>query len=770
MPQVSNQEFLQAVFGDEWKAAHVTAFFDDPGNIDTDEARRKCWAGGSAGVKLKRMKPGQNQYFTISLFHLDENGDKRRRKQLFDACFVVVADDVAEKVPVEQAERLPVPSYKLLTSEGSEQWGWILEAAEPSADRVNNLLDGLVAQGLAPDGTDPGMKGVTRYVRLPGGSNTKAKRYVNGEPFKCQMLEWEPDRLFTLEQLAEAFNVDLDAPRNESEGAAAGNDSPIYKEHPIWHHVEVTGRNGDWTLINCPNVANHTDDDPTGAALMVRDDGSIAFKCHHGHCSGESGHAKMTGVKVAELLGVKDAIDVYIQEVARKGGQALAEALGKEVEAVEAEGGEVEIARDDDNFDLLRYIYLPDENKFYDILTTNRITPDALKSQYLRNMPGTRNNPSAPTHFHTNRNADLSIADGVAWLPMSMKKPRRSEIIIDFAGRRLVNSWRGAAVGLGVPGDVSPWLDHAEYLIPDEQERNAVLDYLAFMLQNPAEKPGFTILHRGGQGIGKDLFLKPVVYGLGPGNAGSAKVDQIVNGWGDYVAGRKFLIMEEVDKAQKRSVNNALKTILAPTATGAMTLNIKGKGVITQQDCVVTYMMTNKKNPLTLEKDDRRYLVVNSLVQKREPEYYRRIDLWYAEGGVERVFHYLLNRDISHFNAKVLPFEAAGTAELKDSGRYDYEIMISELVAENKAPFNLGVFTLSTLKNEMKHHDLHVVVSSLVEAVEDNGFVCLRGTKKIDGKVKNTPKFFVSAEVAGAQKLGAAAANFEFFERFKTGG
>ena len=86
-------------------------------------------------------------------------------------------------------------------------------------DRVDNLLDGLVSQGLAPDGTDPGMKGVTRYVRLPEGYNTKANNVdVNGNPFKCQMVEWEPCRKVSMEQLADAFDIDLDRVR----GGAAG--------------------------------------------------------------------------------------------------------------------------------------------------------------------------------------------------------------------------------------------------------------------------------------------------------------------------------------------------------------------------------------------------------------------------------------------------------------------------------------------------------------------------------------------------------------------
>ena len=136
MIQVSNKEFLSTIFGEEWEKSHVTAFAQDPEKIPADE----------------RMVA----------------------KALFDANFVIVVDDVKEKIPEANAALLPEPSYKMLSSEHSEQWGYILSDAEDNADKVNNLLEGLVKQGLAPDGKDPGMVGLTRYVRLPEGSNTKS--------------------------------------------------------------------------------------------------------------------------------------------------------------------------------------------------------------------------------------------------------------------------------------------------------------------------------------------------------------------------------------------------------------------------------------------------------------------------------------------------------------------------------------------------------------------------------------------------------------------
>jgi len=43
------------------------------------------------------------------------------------------------------------------------------------------------------------------------------------------------------------------------------------------------------------------------------------------------------------------------------------------------------------------------------------------------------------------------------------------------------NRWRNARPDVtGKGGDVTPWLEHCEKLIPDERERNHVLDLMAF--------------------------------------------------------------------------------------------------------------------------------------------------------------------------------------------------------------------------------------------------------------------------------------------------
>lgn len=299
MTTPNNAEFLNALFGVDAPFVHVTDFDYDPGDIPAD---RHLWAWKGDFFSRYNMHANTNQYFTISCFNQDDQGTARRRKALYRHTPVIVLDDVKEKLSMVEVSKLPSPSWILETSPGSEQWGYILNT--PCTDRgmVENLLDGLVANGLAPDGKDPGMKGVTRYVRLPEGVNTKKKKMINGQPFQCQITHWQPFNTVTIEQLAQPFLVNLHQPRRESrvDGAADVADHPLVNIPDVIHVKEI--RSAGRFDITCPWVADHTGAEDNGAAVFTNSDNTIGFKCHHGNCQGHTGKHLLDHIE-AEVPG-----------------------------------------------------------------------------------------------------------------------------------------------------------------------------------------------------------------------------------------------------------------------------------------------------------------------------------------------------------------------------------------------------------------------------------------------------------------------------------
>lgn len=317
---ITNEEFLRTIFGDDWGRAHVCAFAQDPTDKTTP---REVWAGGHAAKRLRKFRETENHYVAISLFSTDAEGKPRRRKELFESTVGIVADDVHEKLPVELVEKLPTPTYKLRTSPESEQWGWRLNTPATDRQQVENLLDGLVKQGLAPGGKDPGMRGVTRYVRLPEGSNTKASRVTanGGAAPGCWISEWNPGRSVTLEELAAPFGIDLDAPRADS---CSGTlvDCP---DHPVLNHLNVKAKIRDGVCdITCPWLDEHTDEADNGAAVFLFADGSVGFECHHGHCEGRTGEDLIAWLS-ENAEGFLGEFEAFRKGIALKGFEAIPE-------------------------------------------------------------------------------------------------------------------------------------------------------------------------------------------------------------------------------------------------------------------------------------------------------------------------------------------------------------------------------------------------------------------------------------------------------------
>jgi hypothetical protein len=211
------------------------------------------------------------------LFEASDDHKARRRKDLHKATYVIVIDDVIEKVNPEKLKNLPPPSYILETSPGNEQWGYILEVPEVNQARVDKLLDGLVASGIADDGRDPGMKGVTRYVRLPVGSNTKAKYK---EVFLCKLTLWEPSRVHRLEDLARPFSIDVANIQPKSQKYGAGIPETLDPVVPLLSQIGIfKGKvKPDTYDVECPWMHEHSGAADTGSAYLS----PFGFKCHHG--------------------------------------------------------------------------------------------------------------------------------------------------------------------------------------------------------------------------------------------------------------------------------------------------------------------------------------------------------------------------------------------------------------------------------------------------------------------------------------------------------
>jgi hypothetical protein len=635
MPHITNEMFLDAIFGSASGQAHVTGFTEDPGDV----TNRGKWAGWRWGAS-RRGLAGTNSYFTISLFRDDPNDARRpakRRKDLFRGTYVIVVDDVGTKVT--DTSKLPEPTYRLETSPGNEQWGYVLDMPEVDPARVDALLDGMVALGLCADGKDPGMKGVTRYVRLPEGKNTKAKYGAGG--FACVMRTWNPGVRYTLDDLATPWGIVLPV-----SGAGAGSSAPrapgmIQDPHTDvvftwlleWGEVSETLRTGDGGYrLDCPFSAGHTvQDEDTGAYYP----GSRGYVCHHGHCRGS--RERRDFVKWAE---------------ARK-----SEELGKTVSADFPEVHEEEILKlapqpavgtwagvNDLQSLMANFVYILPEGKFYSTRSGRTIDVAAINLTMNSPLMAGGGLPSAvsgrgymsPAEAYMDQLGTRRIAEQRTFWP------GRDRFFTD-EGLPTVNTWvappRWDSPFPVRDIDVEPWLALVRHIVGVEGPAaiELVLDWMALVVGEPGAKPGWHIVVQSRQGLGKDLILWPLKRGVGDaayGTVNAAGLSSDFNPWAE----KRLVIVNELRENTKGAQTgadqyNKLKE-LTSTSSGLIKINQKHVPEYYAHDVSAFFITSNEEKAVALEIDDRRFFVIGAAkVSKWTDAQYKTLADWLNAGG-----------------------------------------------------------------------------------------------------------------------------------------
>ena len=201
---ITNRAFLEGIFGDDWARVHVNSFREV-----VDHAGPGAWSGTHASERIGdwicNLEDWQaNQFYTVSIFGTLSDGRARRSRAFFQEQRVLVLDDIGEagalgaKAGVEVLEGKLAPSFIVETSPGNYQIGYIFDVGQTDADLMGRLVESMIRDGLGLD-RDPGMKSISRIVRLPVGINNKEKYGPGG--WQCRLRLWEPGRRYSVEQI-----------------------------------------------------------------------------------------------------------------------------------------------------------------------------------------------------------------------------------------------------------------------------------------------------------------------------------------------------------------------------------------------------------------------------------------------------------------------------------------------------------------------------------------------------------------------------------------
>lgn len=275
-----------------------------------------------------------------------------------------------------------------------------------------------------------------------------------------------------------------------------------------------------------------------------------------------------------------------------------------------------------------------------------------------------------------------SVGIGSAWLKHADRRQHRRLVIRPQEGLvtrdNCLNEWKGFAV-VSAPGNVSPFLELIERLVPDQEGRHYILSWLAHLLQHPEVKMyvalAFWSLE---QGVGKNLLFECIASIIGSTHAtviGQAELAASFNGW----ANRKiFVVGDEVSGTDRRPEADKLKGLVTGTA---IYLNEKYQPAREAANLANFVFLSNHHDALFLDDRDRRFFVWEITADRLPIGMASKFVGWRDVGGLSALLHHLLNYDISGFNPKAPAPMTDAKQQMANDNRSDLECWLADLFA-----------------------------------------------------------------------------------------
>lgn len=335
---ISNVDFIHGIFGNivGTERPIVVSFSGNPATVNNG-----AWFGKPWIVDKNVLSVAHNNYTSFATFMPDNDGKYRRQKKYFSALYAVMLDDIGGKVP---SDRITLKSsWKIETSPGNFQIGFILKKPVTEPTEADCLLNSIIDSGLS----DPGANGpCSRIGRLPVGVNGKHTNDDNAA-WQCRLVDWNPALRYSVQEIADGLEIELKEAaqhrRAQSKSTADQFQDDVYipraDENPVIAALKNSGRYkqplGDGKHdITCPWKEEHTDQIDHGTAYFEPTESYPlgGFKCQHGHCTNrrigalhdylgiskiEAKHKPIIFVQAGEIPRICDAVENELAKTLR---------------------------------------------------------------------------------------------------------------------------------------------------------------------------------------------------------------------------------------------------------------------------------------------------------------------------------------------------------------------------------------------------------------------------------------------------------------------
>ena len=584
---------------------------------------------------LDRTKNPSCLYFGTATCSKDPaDGKLYNRQEFFKGLYVVVLDDIGTKIPLDKIPKGFKPTYILETSAGNFQYGYVLEEPVRDLPAAAMLVQLMYESGLS----DEGGKLPNKLVRLPEGVNGKVGE-KRGFVTRIQLMDgpkWAPQAMLEVLELDVTWEDILeDADEATKRRARAGTGtSPWSPVRPVatalngvidpvlewlYEHDDVSHDNGKWVNILCPWHTEHTNGNKTAGYMPLgRGDrpNMRAFHCFHDSCAANTTN------------------DFLYHVAANDGPEAT---IFDNVAGMTAE-----------------WVYDSFNDAAWNIKTP---VPKRISMAAFRNtMPKHVKIPLGNDKFRR-------VSEVNMWLASPARVTVHGQVFDPSTTARMVTSSGELCLNMFTPPDwgkgaiderhVEKFVDFIDYLIPEEDENEMFLDWLAAKAQDMGFRGPALLMIAKRQGTGRTTLTDMLRKLFGAHNVETVPFKSIVgdNDYNEWLESPIVVSNETLGTSGvgKFDVAEKLKEIIdhRPQMTR---INPKyGKQHMAMVHTSFIFM-SNHENALALSEHDRRFYVISNPFIPASPEFFTRLNAWLDAGDgawAKHIGRWLLKRDVN---------------------------------------------------------------------------------------------------------------------------
>lgn len=303
------------------------------------------------------------------------------------------------------------------------------------------------------------------------------------------------------------------------------------------------------------------------------------------------------------------------------------------------------------------------------------------------------------------RASDWSIpkVDHIRFLPL--EKP--FAIVTDRRGRKGVNTYLPVQYDMR-PGDVTPFIQHVQKILPVPEDQHIFLSYLAHIIKFPGYKISWAPMLQSTEGAGKTVFFEVLQHALGEMYVYRPKAPELVSSGSKFNAwmrSKLAIVVDEVKTDERRELIEILKPMISDVQ-----VEVQGKGQDQEmEDNPANWVFfTNFKDAIPIHQNGRRFAILYSGLQSvRDKEaagmgknsgYFPRLWTWLREeGGLQFVTYWLMNYPIEKGGLPVDAPQTSSYAEALSISRSPLEILIDDKLKAGERGFRNGYISFTAL-------------------------------------------------------------------------